>query len=329
MAKLLNDTELKQILGSVIINGDEAGVRPNSYILRLGSQGEFLNTEKEFEIGKVKKGIRLDSGHSVGVTSFETLDFRRSTVHKFFPNCDLHAFLSPTTDLSREGIVAPTTQIDAGYNGTLNWTLANTSSRQRSFVYKEKIYRLSIFKLEEGETPGVLYDGDYQSQTGYVRSCRPGAPTGMKDCEWEEALTEGGPEDILKTLIKSGYPWNMLGKQLKIIDDRFEDVTNEYQQIVNAMTKISGEVEKFSQTDLKGMIRTTLHDEATSLQNRWLVNTGVLLGGIAGVVLTITSNKYAMDALKSPFGTLIGILLVFGAIAFFRFHQNKKQRSEK
>ena len=59
MAIILNDAELKKLIGSVIVDGDEACIRPNSYILRVGSTGEFINTGKEFELGKSKKGIIL------------------------------------------------------------------------------------------------------------------------------------------------------------------------------------------------------------------------------------------------------------------------------
>ena len=110
MATILNDKDIKRLCGTVILEGDKSCIRPNSYILRLGPAGEFLNTGKECELGKKnKKGIRIQPGHSVGVTAFETLDFRREAVHKIFANRDLHGLLSPTTDLSREGIVAPTT----------------------------------------------------------------------------------------------------------------------------------------------------------------------------------------------------------------------------
>src|SRR5262245_6278093 len=113
MAIILNDAELKRLIGTVIVDGDSASIRPNSYTLRLGSEGEFLNAGKTFSLGKPKKGIRIPPGHSVALTAFETIDFRPSTVEKIYPGCALHALISPTTDLSREGIVAPTTQVDA------------------------------------------------------------------------------------------------------------------------------------------------------------------------------------------------------------------------
>lgn len=49
MAKVLNDIELTRLLGTAIVDGDESSIRPNSYILRLGAQGEFLNTGKEID----------------------------------------------------------------------------------------------------------------------------------------------------------------------------------------------------------------------------------------------------------------------------------------
>jgi hypothetical protein len=49
MATILNDVELKRLIGAVIIDGDPTCIRPNAYVLRLGSFGEFLNTGKDFE----------------------------------------------------------------------------------------------------------------------------------------------------------------------------------------------------------------------------------------------------------------------------------------
>src|SRR5438034_10896385 len=113
MATILNDKEITKLLGTVITDGDPTSVRPSSYVVRLRAEGEFLNANKEFTLGKAKKGIKVSPGHSVAVTALETIDFRPVTVQKIFPGCALHAIISPTTDLSREGIVAPTTQVDA------------------------------------------------------------------------------------------------------------------------------------------------------------------------------------------------------------------------
>lgn len=318
MATLLSDADLKKLIGTVILDGDASCIRPNSYILRLGEAGEFLNSGKEFELGKKKKGIRVQPGHSVAVTALETVDFRRETVHKLFPDCDLHAFISPTTDLSREGIGAATTQIDAGYHGTLNWTISNTSSQERRFIFQERLFRLTIFKLAEGETPEQIYSGDYQGQLGYVRSQRKGAPTGMRDNEWEDSVITGGPEEILENLIKSGYPWHVLGERLKVIDQQLKTVTNEYAEIHDSIQELTDGLKEIrsKQGDVKDVIKSVVQEEATNLQNRWLIGAASLPLIFIGLSISIASNPRALGFLKENgawFGIvllLIGIILV-------------------
>lgn len=311
MATILNDQDLKRLCGTVILDADESCIRPNSYILRLGPAGEFLNTGKEFEIGRKKKGIRIQPGHSVGVTAFETLDFRRESVHAIFADRDLHGILSPTTDLSREGIVAPTTQVDAGYHGTLNWTITNTSSDERRFTYKERIFRLTVFLLEDGERPEHVYAGDYQSQRGYVRSRRSGAPVGMKETDWEVAQVKGGPEDALDNLIKSGYPWHLLGSRLKEIDQQFKSVTEEYSDIHDAISTLTAQINgiRERQGETPETVRKVLRDEAGSLQNRWLIGAGSLLLGLAGIIMSIVSSPAVLDFVRR-FGAGVGLVLV-------------------
>jgi deoxycytidine triphosphate deaminase len=312
MPTLLNDVELKKLIGTVIVEGDESCVRPNSYYLRLGSEGEFINTGKDFELGdKKKKGIRLPPGHSVGVTALETVDFRRETVHKIYPDNDLHGIISPSTDLSREGVVAPTTQVDAGYYGTLNWTLTNTSSEERKFTFKERLFRLTIFKLEKGETPEAVYTGDYQSQMGYVRSRRQGAPVGIRDTEWEDGQSKGGPEDLLDTLIKSGYPWHLLGQRLKVIDQQFKYVSDEYSAIHDAIEHLTSDVSqvKQKQTEASDVIRKVVREEAEGLQNRWLIGAGSLLIGGVGLFLSASSNAQLSAFIKNN-GISVGLGLM-------------------
>jgi len=283
--------------------------------LRLGADGEFLNSGKEFELGPKKKGIRVQAGHSVAVTAFEELDFRRETVHKIFPGCDLHGFVSPTTDLSREGIVAPATQVDAGYHGTPNWTITNTSNQERRFTFKERLFRVTIFKLAEGETPEKIYSGDYQDQTGYVRSQRKGAPVGMKDSEWADSLIEGGPEELLENLIKSGYPWHVLGERLKVVDQQLKTVTNEYADIRDSIEHLTGDVNEIrrQQQNISTEIRSIVREESTNLQNRWLIGAGSLLLGFLGLGVTVFTNDRAFSFLKQN-GPWLGIVMVLVAI---------------
>lgn len=328
MAELLSDSDIAKLIGTVIVDGDADCVRPNSYYLRLGAAGEFINTGKDFEIGsKDKKGIRLQPGHSVGVTAHETIDFSRETVRKIFPDCDLHGIVSPSTDLSREGVVAPTTQIDAGYHGTLNWTLTNTSSEERRFLFKERLFRLTIFKLREGERPENLYAGEYQSQIGYVRSRRQGAPVGMRETEWEDGQTKGGPEDVLETLIKSGYPWHALGQKLKTIDQQFKVISNEYSDIHDALAKLTSDMNQLrdKQGEISDAIRRVVRDEAEMLQNRWLIGAGLLMVGMLGLVISGSSSAPFMAALKE-YGVPIGLALMLGSGGlFFLFSRLRKR----
>jgi len=333
MAILLADHDLKKLIGSIIIDGDPDCLRPNSYVLRLGGEGEFLSAGKEFELGKKKKGIKVPPGHSVGVTAFETLDFRRETVEKLFPEKDLHGILSPTTDLSREGIVAPATHIDAGYRGTLNWTISNTSNEERKFLFKEKIFRLTIWLLEKGERAETLYSGDYQDATGYVRSRRKGAPVGMKETEWEDPLVSGGPEGMLDNLIKSGYPWHLLGEKLKMIDGKFQQVTNEYEAINDSIQNLTKRVDevvddygKLSK-GIAGSIKETLSSEMNAIQNRWLLGGGTLLLVFIGLIISVIGNDHSLEFFKANSFWIGPILLVVGfVILYLLFRKPKKEK---
>lgn len=318
MAQILNDKEIKRLIGKVIVNGDSSCIRPNSYILRLGSEGEFMTTNKEFELGKTKKGIILPPGNSVGVTAFETLDFKRETLDEFFTGYDLHAIVSPSTDLSREGIVAPTTQVDAGFKGTLNWTLTNTSSQERRFVYMERIYRITFFLLDEGEKPENLYDGDYQEKTGYIRSRRSGAPVGMKENEWEAPNIKGGPEELLENLIKSGYPWHILGSRLKQIDQQFKAVSDEYANIYEALGNLSERVDDIrnKQNNSSEVVRKILREEASSIQNRWLIGSSTVLLGLIGIILSVVSNQSLLNFF-TDYGVIIGISFIIVSVIVF------------
>lgn len=311
MATVLNDVEIAKLIGTVIHDGDSKSIRPNAYVLRLGGSGEFINTGKAFTLGEAKKGIRVQPGHSVAVTALETVDFRREAVQKIYPDADLHALISPTTDLSREGIVAPTTQVDAGYHGTFNWTLTNTASVERRFLYRERLFRLTILRLDPGERPERPYVGHYQGRTGYVPSQRRGAPVGMRDEEWEDAQGTGSPEDLLDSLLKSGFPWHVLGQRLKLIDQQFKSVTQEYADIREAIDRLTTDVYAIRdrQGEMPATVRSVLREEAGALQHRWLIGSGSLLVGAVGLVLGLTSNPTLLAFVRQN-GGLIGVALL-------------------
>lgn len=53
----------------------------------------------------------------------------------------------------------------------------------------------------------------------------------MEESEQETAYVKGGPEDLLEVLVSTGPPWDILAKRLRIIDDQFKVVTDEYKSI--------------------------------------------------------------------------------------------------
>ncbi len=145
----------------------------------------------------------------------------------------------------------------------------------------------------------------------------------MKDNEWENALVEGGPEALLDNLLKSGYPWHVLGHKLKEIDQQFKSVSDEYGEIHDSLKGLRGKLNKldekydgFSQ-ELNKTITETISRETTTLQNRWLIGGGSIIAVLSGLILTITSNDIASKFVKDN-GTWIGlIVLIVGVILLY------------
>lgn len=315
MAIILSDKEIKKLIEyKIIIDGNDDCVRPNAYMLRLGKKAEYTHIHKEFDISGNKSGIKLPMGNSIHITSHEKIDFRREVVHKLYPKCDLLAYMSPITDLSREGIITQTTQIDAGFYGVINWTINNTSHNENEFFYKERLYRLTIFKLENGEEiPITPYQGHYQGQEGIVHSKRQGAHKGMKSNNWHHPITKESPEKYLENLINSGYPWNILGQQLKELDGQFGTVTNEYENIKTSLDTLV--------TDVHDM-PNKMDKAIGSKQSKWLINITVVISGFIGLGFTVFSSQVTNEFIKDYAGGIgISILLITIGVGWFN---NKK-----
>jgi septation ring formation regulator EzrA len=103
----------------------------------------------------------------------------------------------------------------------------------------------------------------------------------MKEGEWEDGHVKGGPEDALETLLKSGYPWHMLGQRLKAVDQQMKTVTDEYGDIRDAIERVTADVTilRDQHAGTGDTVRRVLRDETASLQNRWLIGAGSLLLG--------------------------------------------------
>jgi len=130
----------------------------------------------------------------------------------------------------------------------------------------------------------------------------------MKENQWVDSVIEGGPEEILENLLKSGYPWNILATRLKVIDTQFETITEEYSDIRDSIDSVKTEMK-----EIRSGLRNLLLEEATSLQNRWLLGTGSVFAVFVGLALTVMSNETSLAFVKQN-GVVIGLLLILAAV---------------
>ena len=92
-------------------------------------------------------------------------------------------------------------------------------------------------------------------------------------------------------------------------------VTEEYSDIHDSMTRMNSELDALSRQqkqatiDLPQTIRSVLHDETTTLQNRWLVATASMLIVTVGLFLSFVSNEPASNYLKAN-GCWVGLILI-------------------
>jgi len=149
MARILSDKEIKKLLDNEIItDGDLDQVRSNSYVFRLGTKVRFFSTNesKEGEIGNI---LEINPGDSVLVISMEEVDFASEKIKNLYDKDQLCAFLTPSTTLVREGFQLPSTKIDPGYNGTLNWTIRNSGVEVLKMEMGEPVFKATFFFLQK------------------------------------------------------------------------------------------------------------------------------------------------------------------------------------
>ncbi len=127
MAKILPDSEIGNLVGTVLLEGDPQLLRSNSIKLRLGNEIKFLSTDEKFDVPE-DSFVRIHPGESVIIKSLEAIDFSPEAVKQHYAEGALYGLISPTTTMMREGISQVTTIIDAGFKGQLNWGLHNGSA---------------------------------------------------------------------------------------------------------------------------------------------------------------------------------------------------------
>ena len=227
MPKILPDGEIRKLLGTVILNAEEKRINPTGIEIRLGGHVLFHSTDEEKELGP-GMFLRVQPGETVSICSYESFEFKRETIHKIFPGRDLMALVTPTTTMMREGIMQAATKVESGWGGNLNWGLRNSSIKDFLIGYGEPIFKLTLFLLEEGETPEIPYgerDGDkYQNSRGIVRSTRT-IPASIPKKQVVESSVER--LDPAKQLREAGHPFNYISTELTDLRGKWEIVSKD------------------------------------------------------------------------------------------------------
>lgn len=285
MAKILPDSKIENLIGTVLLEADPELIRSNSIKLRLGNEIKFLSTDETFDI---PEGcfVRIHPGESVIIKSFETIDFTPETVKKHYDEGGLYGLISPTTTMMREGISQVTTIVDAGFKGELNWGLHNGSAKPFTLQHGEPIYKLTIFALEEGEVPEKFYgeraSDSYQNQQGITESVRQ-LPVNIPD---NKVITSSFDKiDATKQLKEAGHPFNYIGSELDRLQGRFEILE---ERVGGLGSKIGEETQ---------MLATKIEESESSLKSH--------------VDLVFTKKTYKAA------GVIVGAIIAMCSIAVF------------
>lgn len=311
MAKILPDKEIRKLLGTVILNADETRINPNGIEIRLGKNVLFHSTDEERELGP-GMFVKVRPGESITISSYETFVFNRETIHNIFPSCDLMALITPTTTMMREGIMQATTKVDSGWTGNLNWGLRNSSIKDFFLGYGEPIFKLTLFLLEEGEIPEILYgernDDKYQNSQGIVRSTRT-IPVSIP----KKQLVESSVErlDPSKQLREAGYPFDHISTELTNLHGKFQVVSTDVLLLKNT---IADEAQKLS-TKVDDSQRTVLDKVENLFDRKFLSIAGAIIGCLAvmfGVVTFLQGRGITGTALGAV--SLIGGLGILAVV---------------
>jgi len=244
MARILSDKEINKLIDNdIIIDGDKNQVRSNSYLFRLGEEVRFLSTNERIE-GDIGNILVVGPSDSAMVISLEDLNLKN--IDKLFKSNQICGFLTPPTTLIREGINLPSTKIDPGFKGTLNWTIKNNSLQPLELEIGEPIYKCTFMLLtEEEEIPEFLYgerdDVDfYQGRTGLVESKRR-LPVD-KDKRKKICVSSVGTE--FQRLKQAGFPYDFIGTQLQQLGGKLELVSKDFVRIKEQIGRVEEKIIK-------------------------------------------------------------------------------------
>ncbi len=308
MAKILPDSGIEKLLGTVLLEAEPELIRPNSIKLRLGNEVKFLSTDEVFDIPE-GSFVRIHPGESVIIKSFETIDFSPETVKQHYADGALYGLISPTTTMMREGISQVTTVIDAGFRGQLNWGLHNGSARPFTLQHGEPIYKLTIFLLEEGEVPEKFYGeraGDnYQDQKGLIESKRQ-LPVNIPD---SKIVTSSFDKiDATKQLKEAGHPFNYIGSELDKLQGKFEIL----ERRVNGLSsKISEETQTLTTKIKESESSLRSHVELVFTKKSYQV-AGMVTGAIVVLysIVKFLCDREVKDSIVAGCALAIGIIII-------------------
>lgn len=236
MARILSDSEIKSLIGSVIINGDERYLDPNGIKIRIGKEIYFYSSQQHMMLQN-GEFLSIMPGESAIISSLESLDFSSDSVHSIFPECSIMGLLTPTTSMIREGIFTTATKVDAGFKGNLNWHLKNNSANRLFLQYGESIFKLTLFCLEGSEIPntfyGDKYDHSYQYQEGVVQSKRK-IPTVIPS---SKIVSSGIIKDDFD-LRDAGHPFDFIDSEFNKIQSKIVEISNSVRYVESQMHDI-------------------------------------------------------------------------------------------
>jgi deoxycytidine triphosphate deaminase len=325
MATILPDREILKMFGTLITNADEKRVNPNGLEVRLGRHVLFQSTGEEKELGEGMY-LKVRPGESVLIASYEEFDFSREAIQRRFPNCDLMAFITPTTTMMREGIMQVSTKVDSGWSGTLNWGIRNSSVKDFVLGFREPIFKMTIFLLEGEEIPEIPYGGresdNYQNTKGIKRSSRHIPVDIPKNKLVGSSVDKLDPS---KQLREAGYPFDHISTELTILHGKFEVVTNDVlllkeqlkDQTNQLRDKISEETDRLS-AKVDESQKTALEKVESLFDRKFLSIAGAILGCLSimyGIVTFlqghgITGTALGWVALIAGFGVLLVVFLL-------------------
>jgi deoxycytidine triphosphate deaminase len=248
MATVLPDREIKSLLGRAILGGSQECVRVNSYEVRLGHKARFDSTGEEVDIPN-EHFLEIEPGEFVSVESLEKLDLTPEALGSIGKSSGVFALITPTTTMMREGFLFASTKVDAGYKGTLNWGIRNSSIDTVRLRQGEGLFKLTFWELSEDEKPDHFYGENeldyYQGTSGIKESART---VPAKIADRLIVMRSQQKIDPINQLAQAGHPFNHIGTELIALQGQFQIVSQDVALVKNGFDDLKRKIETETQT---------------------------------------------------------------------------------